>query len=63
MKSLEEIKAKLDPMFENTSWYCSQNSMLEITEETRDFKLTELSNIIFNKFNSDEYFNKFNGDQ
>ena len=54
MKSLEEIKAELDPIFETTSWYYSENLILPITEETRDFKLTELSTIIFNKFNGDD---------
>jgi hypothetical protein len=54
MKSLEEIKTELDLTFENTSWYYSQNLMLPITEETREFKLTELSTIIFNKFNGDD---------
>ena len=54
MKSLEQIKTELDPMFETTSWYYSQNLILPITEETREFKLIELSTIIFNKFNGDE---------
>lgn len=54
MKSLEQIKSELDLTFENTSWYYSQNLILPITEETRDFKLTELSTIIFNKFNDND---------
>jgi hypothetical protein len=54
MKSLEQIKSELDTTFETTSWYYLQNSILPITEETREFKLTELSTIIFNKFNGDD---------
>ena len=54
MKSLEQIKPELDPIFETTSWYYSQNLILPITNETRDFKLTELATITFNKFNGGE---------
>jgi|688.fasta_scaffold2115132_2 hypothetical protein len=54
MKSLEQIKSELDTTFETTSWYYLQNSILPITQETREFKLNELSTIIFNKFNGDD---------
>ena len=54
MKSLEQIKSELDPIFETTSWYYSQNLILPITNETRDFKLTELATITFNKFNNNK---------
>jgi len=54
MKSLEQIKLELDPVFETTSWYYSQNLIIPITQETRDFKLTELATLIYNKFNGEE---------
>lgn len=53
MKSLEQIKLELDPIFEYTSWYYSENLVLPITKENRELKLIELSTIIFNKFNGD----------
>jgi hypothetical protein len=52
MKSLEQIKAELDPIFENTTFYYLNKNT--INELTRDEKLTELSTIIFNKFNGDD---------
>ena len=52
MKSLEEIKTELDPIFESTTFFFTNKET--INENNREEKLNQLSVFIFNNFNGDD---------